>query len=415
MRATRRITVEERRARLAVRHRLSPRHRAADVVDAARRVVCLHATDPSTVFLSARARVDGMTVRRSRARALRRSIAGQAPRDAAHAVRLPARAAGRCAGRRQRARRRRRSAAGWPQFVETSGLQRDGERWLKTVSRAGAGGARGRPRADLRRAARRGAAARRLRGLRRRQDVGRHRSPVGPRVLTALSAAGAIVRGTNAGRLDDVAAALDGDAGVARRAARAALGSRGTAAHGRGVAARVRAGHRRRPEVVARLDADRGPPRPRRRPAPSRSISTDAPATSCPTTSTRWPPRSAPWVALLPPLDPTTMGWNERDWYLGPHKAPGVRPQRQRRADHLVRRPHRRRLAAARDRRGRGAAARGRRPRGDAGPSTPKRRGSPPGWAASASSRASRRRCAGRDGALVPLQASTCGAQSGTR
>ena len=26
-----------------------------------------------------------------------------------------------------------------------------------------------------------------------------------------------------------------------------------------------------------------------------------------------------PWVALLPSLDPTTMGWKERDWYLGDH------------------------------------------------------------------------------------------------
>jgi hypothetical protein len=25
------------------------------------------------------------------------------------------------------------------------------------------------------------------------------------------------------------------------------------------------------------------------------------------------------WVALLPSLDPTTMGWKERGWYLGPH------------------------------------------------------------------------------------------------
>ena len=29
----------------------------------------------------------------------------------------------------------------------------------------------------------------------------------------------------------------------------------------------------------------------------------------------------APWAALLPPLDPTTMGWFERDWYLGPYKS----------------------------------------------------------------------------------------------
>ena len=27
-----------------------------------------------------------------------------------------------------------------------------------------------------------------------------------------------------------------------------------------------------------------------------------------------------PWAALLPGLDPTTMGWAERDWYLGAHK-----------------------------------------------------------------------------------------------
>ena len=27
-----------------------------------------------------------------------------------------------------------------------------------------------------------------------------------------------------------------------------------------------------------------------------------------------------PWVALLPALDPTTMGWKGRDWYLGPHR-----------------------------------------------------------------------------------------------
>jgi hypothetical protein len=27
-----------------------------------------------------------------------------------------------------------------------------------------------------------------------------------------------------------------------------------------------------------------------------------------------------PWVALLPALDPTTMGWAERSWYLGDHK-----------------------------------------------------------------------------------------------
>jgi len=27
-----------------------------------------------------------------------------------------------------------------------------------------------------------------------------------------------------------------------------------------------------------------------------------------------------PWCALLPGLDPATMGWYDRDWYLGPHR-----------------------------------------------------------------------------------------------
>ncbi|NUS43435.1 MAG: winged helix DNA-binding domain-containing protein, partial [Mycobacteriaceae bacterium] len=27
------------------------------------------------------------------------------------------------------------------------------------------------------------------------------------------------------------------------------------------------------------------------------------------------------WVALLPALDPTPMGWQQREWYLGAHKA----------------------------------------------------------------------------------------------
>jgi hypothetical protein len=31
-------------------------------------------------------------------------------------------------------------------------------------------------------------------------------------------------------------------------------------------------------------------------------------------------PRPKPWAALLPALDPTTMGWQSREWYLGSHK-----------------------------------------------------------------------------------------------
>ena len=52
----------------------------------------------------------------------------------------------------------------------------------------------------------------------------------------------------------------------------------------------------------------------------SRSSSTTAPASCCPTMSRRCA-RPRRWVALLPGLDPTVMGWKERDWYLGPHAA----------------------------------------------------------------------------------------------
>ncbi|PPJ08591.1 hypothetical protein C5E51_15425 [Nocardia nova] len=30
-------------------------------------------------------------------------------------------------------------------------------------------------------------------------------------------------------------------------------------------------------------------------------------------------PETEPWAALLPALDPTPMGWQSRDWFLGPH------------------------------------------------------------------------------------------------
>ena len=56
----RKIDVAERRARLARRHALAPGDRAGDVLEAARRMVCLHGTDPATVYLSAWARVDGL-------------------------------------------------------------------------------------------------------------------------------------------------------------------------------------------------------------------------------------------------------------------------------------------------------------------------------------------------------------------
>jgi Winged helix DNA-binding domain len=58
----RRITVEERRARLARRHRLVEEARADTAVDVAASVVGLHGTDPASVYLGAAARMRSATI-----------------------------------------------------------------------------------------------------------------------------------------------------------------------------------------------------------------------------------------------------------------------------------------------------------------------------------------------------------------
>jgi hypothetical protein len=58
----RRHGLAQRRARLGRRHRLAGSARSSTVEDAARAVVALHATDPASVFLAVQARVAGATV-----------------------------------------------------------------------------------------------------------------------------------------------------------------------------------------------------------------------------------------------------------------------------------------------------------------------------------------------------------------
>ncbi|MEA2189901.1 MAG: hypothetical protein QOI73_22, partial [Solirubrobacteraceae bacterium] len=51
------ISDDERRARLALRQRLATEHRGDDVARVAGEIAGLHATDPATVYLAARARL----------------------------------------------------------------------------------------------------------------------------------------------------------------------------------------------------------------------------------------------------------------------------------------------------------------------------------------------------------------------
>ena len=258
--------------------------------------------------------------------------------------------------------------------VEKAGLHRDGERWLAEAgAQVLAALADGRE-ATSSGAARRDPAARGLDRLRRGQVVGR---PGADRPAGADHAVGggAHRAGVQRRRLDDVATALDLDGRPGwGRSSTPPSGGRGRRRPGRALAARLRAGHGGRPQVVAGLDArrrcaGRSPTSTR-----SRSTSTGGPATCSPDDLEPTEPVE-PWAALLPPLDPTTMGWFERDWYLGPHKAQLFDTQRQRRADRLVGRPDRRRLAPGRrPARSCSSCSRTSAPRA-AAPSRPRRRG----------------------------------------
>ena len=124
--------MEERRARLALRHRLVAETRAGDALTAARAVVVLHSSDPATVFLSVRARTTGFEVadletelydRRSLVRmlAMRRTL-WVVPRELVEVVDA--------ACTRTVAARERRRLEG---FVETSGVSRAPSAWLTSL------------------------------------------------------------------------------------------------------------------------------------------------------------------------------------------------------------------------------------------------------------------------------------------
>lgn len=317
-RIVRTITSEERRARLARRHRLIDGERAADPVEAARSVVCLHATDPATVYLSAWARVDGFELTdmdrclyddRSLVKqmAMRRTIFAFA-RDQLR----PALAA---AGARVAGAERRRLI----RDVEKGGHRADGAGWLADaeaqVLEALAGG-RELISSELRE---------QLPAIDISLTFGAGKSwggemPVAPRILTILAAAGEIVRANNRGGwtvsrpsyalMDDwLGGPLeppDPDEALT------ALVARWLAAFGPGTEADIKwwlggtlTGVRK---ALASLEA-----------VQVELEGSDALGYVLPDDLAE-EPHTGPWAALLPSLDPTVMGWSERDWYLGPHR-----------------------------------------------------------------------------------------------
>ena len=312
----RRIDVGERRARLAVRHRLAPGRRAGDVVEAADSMVCLHSSDPASVYLSAWARVDGMTVADvDRALYVDRSLVKHlAMRRTLFVFPRQTLALAQAGASNRVAEAERKRLI---RDVERAGLHENGERWLSEASKrvlAVLSDGREATSSELRKE---------IPLLEGSIAYGQGKSwggqiPVGPRVLTTLSAAGRVVRASNDGawtisrpRWAAMSSWLGEEVGpTSERDGVAGLVECWLRTFGPGTAndlkwwlgstvAAVRRALGDLDAVEVELEGQTGYLLPDDL-EPAEPVD--------------------PWTALLPPLDPTTMGWFERDWYLGTYK-----------------------------------------------------------------------------------------------
>jgi hypothetical protein len=308
----------ERRTRLARRHALSPAHRAPDALAATRAMTVLHATEPATVHLSLQARVDDLTVADvDRVLYDERTVVKQLamrrtlfcfPREL-----LPA--AWGSASARVAAQLRPRLA----KEVEAGGLADDGAAWLDAACAAVLAHL-----ADGREASAQ-AIREALPELTGRIDLAVGKSyganvSIAPRVLTQLAVEHALVRGRNGGHwrvsrpqwtlmshwLGEEPAPLPEHEGYA------ALVAAWLRTFGPGTRADLQWWLGSTVGAVTRALADVG----------AVEVSLDGGGTG-------WvlpddldaEPGVEPWAALLPVLDPTVMGWKQRDFFLGPHAA----------------------------------------------------------------------------------------------
>jgi hypothetical protein len=315
------ITTEQRRVRLAIRHHLAPDHRAATVEDAARDQCGLHATDPTTVHLSAWARVDDLqrsTMERAlyddrtlvRMIGMRRTLFLE-PIDLApivHAATGPGIVA-----------RERRRLEGW---LLEGGVTPTPGRWVADLEEAtvaaieelGAGTA-----VEL---------TKLVPELATQIPVSLRGAPSGAigastRILFLLAMDGRISRGRPRGTwvssqyrwepMDRWVAMREQAATYTEESAQVALVERWLRAYGPGTTDDLRwwtgltlGAVRRAMAALATIEVELGG-------GTTGLILADdlEPPTGTP----------GPWIALLPSLDPTTMGWTARDWYLAPHRA----------------------------------------------------------------------------------------------
>jgi hypothetical protein len=308
----RRISDQERRARLGVRHALAAP--ASDVVEAARSVVALHGTDPASTVLSALARTNGAVAAdmeralyddRSLVRvlAMRRTVFA-VPRENAAAVLA---AAGDVVAKQQRTL--------LAKMLVESGVTADPEAWIEKAEAAALAviteaGEITSP--DL-------AAADPVLGERVQVGSGKWTAEVSvaSRLLTLMSADGSVVRARPRGgwtstqfRWSTAEAWLGAverpdPADAAAQLARWWFERYGPATPddlqwwAGWTKTRTKAALATLDLVEVDLDG-----------RPGAVLADDADPVAAPD----------PWIALLPALDPSAMGWKHRDWLLGEHR-----------------------------------------------------------------------------------------------
>ncbi|WP_427890449.1 winged helix DNA-binding domain-containing protein [Kribbella sp. GL6] len=317
----RRIAVPERQARLGRRHRLGAGCQAADPVEAAASMVALHATDPATVHLSVAARVPGSEVAGTE-RALyddRALIRMLGMRRTVFVVPTPFAPVVQAACTDDIAVKQRKLLV---KHLAEAGVAEDADscgRWLAAVEESTATAL----------ALRGSATAQELSSdeprLRTRLSMAAGKSYaaqpyVTSRILFQLSAEGRIVRGRPIGtwlsgqhQWSPSADWLPGGLGDKPPAeeARTSLARAWLTSFGPGTAADLQwyagwtLGQTRK--ALAAVDA----------------VEVDLDGQVGYVLPGDEEPEAVvdPWVAFLPGLDPTPMGWKERDWFLGPHKS----------------------------------------------------------------------------------------------
>jgi Winged helix DNA-binding domain len=311
----RRVGIEERRARLGLRHRLAGTALTTAPEEAARAVVALHATDPASVFLSVRARTaqvgveaieDALYEQRSLVRMLgmRRTVF-VVPVELAPVIQAG------CAAPIAALQRRR-----YIRVLEDAGV--GDAAWLKEVEESTAVALAARGEAT---GAQLSADEPRLRTRVLLAEGKPYAAPanITTWVLFMLAADGRIVRGRPLGswtstqyRWSPVETWLPG--GMAKmppERARVHLVRRWLAAFGPGTVADLRWWTGWTAALVRQALTAIGP------------VEVDLGGETGLVLADDVDPvvRPEPWVALLPALDPTAMGWSARSWYLGEHAA----------------------------------------------------------------------------------------------